>query len=83
MKAVLLGVGVGVWRGVEYAAYFEEVFGGLADLPILVVESGMECLIGARVVERGQGQGCPAPNGDAVGACSKHGVEAGRVADCA
>jgi hypothetical protein len=43
----------------------------------------MEHLVSTRVVEGCQGKGCPAPHGDAVGACKKYSVETSRVSDSA
>ena len=36
---------------VEYSSDFEQIFGGLADLPILVLECGVESRCGPWVVE--------------------------------
>ncbi len=60
-----------------------EVLGGLASLPMLGGEGGMEQRGSTRVVEGCEGKGCPAPHGDAVGGCEKYSVEASRVSGSA
>ena len=81
MKAGLVGVGVGVRGSVEDSADFEQVFGSLADLPVLVVESPLECEVCARVIEGSECKCRPSANGDSVVARDKNCFEAFRVAD--
>jgi hypothetical protein len=67
--------------GVEDSADFEQVFGSLADLPVLVVESPLECDVSARVIEGSECKCRPPADGDSVVARDKNCFEAFRVAD--